>query len=134
MAADNRSTQTAWRTQRKQNQRSIRYQHRKEDPRYEGVLVSTLRDCPHGTDYGYVEFGCRCLDQGPPAPETGEPTGCRPAGIAAAATRRRNRKARTDQQHTNPEPTDSALSRLDTHRLFGGEHTREGTHDHPDRG
>lgn len=67
------------------------------------MLVSTLADCPHGTEYGYVEFYCRCIDLGPPIPNPDDPTGppirigCRQAGVQASSNRRRSiaRNAKT---------------------------------------
>lgn len=76
-------------------------------------MISVLADCPHGTEYGYNEFGCRCLDYGPLAPDPDWPggpwklTGCGPIGVRAAAQRRRERRRRKIQCG------DSALAQLD---------------------
>jgi hypothetical protein len=118
---------TAWETERKQAARSVRYDKREEDPRRPGVLVSRLEGCPHGTEYGYVEYGCRCRDLGPEIPDPDNPgkwipTGCRQAGSRAAAERRKRRLAAAEAP-TEEIPTqapreghDSALAMLDNLR------------------
>ncbi|MEV1295169.1 hypothetical protein [Pseudonocardia sp. NPDC049635] len=69
---------TARRASNKRADRAERYTHRHPDPNDPDTLISHHPDCPHGTERGYVEYGCRGAD-------------CTRAGSTAAATRRRNR-------------------------------------------
>lgn len=122
------SNRAAYESSRKRIAREQRMRARVQDARYPGrvVMVSTLKACPHGTDRGYVEYGCRCLDLGPLAPDPDaddpstapwKPTGCRRAGVTAAAMRRASRRAVARGEPTNP--SGSALAQLDHHRLMG---------------
>lgn len=67
--------------------RQERAQHRvpQPDPRPRPpVLVSTEPDCQHGTEGGYVEYGCRCIQINP----DGTYWGCGIAGPEARRLRR----------------------------------------------
>ncbi len=82
---------------RKRDQRIIRYRQRAIDPRYRGVLVSLHRDCPHGTEVGYIEFGCRCIDLG--TPRTPSPTAPTPRSPSSTTRTSCSPSERTPATH-----------------------------------
>lgn len=72
----------------RRRQRNVHRERCIPDPYRPGKRINPEPECPHGTEGGYTNWGCQCLDMGPPDPVTGEPTGCEPAAVEAASRRR----------------------------------------------
>lgn len=109
----------SYEAERKQRARDAKARHLQADPRHPGIVYSTLSACPHGTDYGYVEYGCRCLDLGPLVPDPGDPdgppipSGCGTVGPAAASARTKARKTRQQAAETACQPEPQRSSEVD---------------------
>lgn len=80
------------RAKERRRQRKLHRDRCIPDPDRPGKRLNPEPECPHGTVSGHDNWGCQCLDLGPPDPDTGESTGCEPAAVAADRGRRSRRR------------------------------------------